>query len=146
MIEQEKYQQTLEALKKGKIFYGERVKLEEYMAMVKNKGESVMVVFEDKEYDDGKSRMLLKPIYKSGFIFKPDHAQIHYVKRTANLKRSCKYENVFTMDEHEAQLFVSDEQAKTAIDKVLPKPDNEYHYCAVIENTETGSIRKHIIW
>ncbi len=67
-------------------------------------------------------------MFLAGYVFKPDHDEIHFMKNE-KIDGRKKYESNFTTDQAQAHKFQKVEQFKEQLEKFLTKENaNEKHY------------------
>jgi hypothetical protein len=83
--------------------------------------------------------------FKVGYIFKPTHNEIHYLKKGANGDRRKKYSNNYTTDFHDAESGNDEEKAKAFIVQLVARfpPDDEYTWTPVLVDVENKTFRRY---
>lgn len=83
-------------------------------------------------------------MFLAGYVFKPDHTEIHYM-RNVNIDGRKKYGGNFTTNKEQAHKFKSVEQFKEKLEKFLVKANaDEDHYSFTLTylESDTGKITK----
>lgn len=83
-------------------------------------------------------------MYLAGYVFKPDHAEIHYM-RTVKIDGRKKYDSNFTADKSQAHQFKNVEQFKEQLEKFLTKAnagEKHYNFTLTYLDLDTGKITK----
>ena len=76
------------------------------------------------------------PMYIVGYKFGPEHSEIHWLWNN----RGRTYRGTFSTDKNNAKQFPDREKALEIIKgKVLGFAPDNYNYCPVIEDTQTGN-------
>jgi hypothetical protein len=72
--------------------------------------------------------------FKIGYLFKPTHCDIHYVKKDASLDLRRRYERNFTLDFDEAAVAKNEEKAMQVIIDLVAKfkPTHDYNPTPVL--------------
>lgn len=86
-------------------------------------------------------------MFLAGYVFKPDHDEIHYM-RNAKIDGRKKYSGNFTTDKSQAHQFKNIEQFEGQLKKFLTKENaNEDHYNFTLTylELETNKITKVLI-
>lgn len=78
-----------------------------------------------------------------GYLFKPTHHEIHYVKKGASLDLRRKYERNFSTDIKDAATFECEEKAMQIIIDLVAKfrPSGDYVQTPVIVYSDTGTYK-----
>jgi hypothetical protein len=76
-------------------------------------------------------------IYKFGYLFKPTHNEIHYVRKLSKVDLRKNYASNFTTDFEEAGKESDEEKAKEFIVKLVSRfpTDEEYTWTPVLVNS-----------
>jgi hypothetical protein len=82
-------------------------------------------------------------MFQAGYLFKPTHKKIHYVREEHGQPSDEKAKN-FTLDEGEAKIFATHDNAYHQIMNLMMEfePHDEYRWTPVTINTETGRVVK----
>ena len=85
-----------------------------------------------------------------GFIFKPTHNEIYFLKKGANGDLRHRYDRNFTTDIKKAAIGTSEEKGKAAIVKLVAKfsLDDEYTFTPVLFDVERQTFKRFIggVW
>jgi len=82
-------------------------------------------------------------MFKAGFVYKPKHPTIHFIKHDAIFNRRLGYDKKFTLEETKAKVFADELEAKSAIDFLIPPTKPGYEFTPVTLNVSTGEHRVH---
>jgi|TARA_B110000211_G_scaffold172706_1_gene195054 hypothetical protein len=83
-------------------------------------------------------------MFLAGYVFKPDHTEIHFM-RNAKIDGRKKYDSNFTTEQSHAQKFESVEQFKGQLERFLTKANAEedhYNFTLTYIELETNKITK----
>lgn len=83
-------------------------------------------------------------MFLAGYVFKPDHDEIHYM-RTVKIDGRKKYNGNFTTDKSKAHQFKSVEQFKGQLEKFLTKAnadEDHYNFTLTYIELDTNKITK----
>lgn len=82
--------------------------------------------------------------FKVGYLFKPTHDEIHYLKVGANGDMRKKYSNNFTIDFNLADINYDEEKAKAFIVKLVAKfpVDEEYCWTPVLVDVDSKTYKR----
>lgn len=82
--------------------------------------------------------------FKVGYIFKPNHDEIHYLKKGANGDMRKKYSNNFTTEFEHAEVGSNEKKAQDFIVKLVAKfpPDDEYQWTPVLVNADSKTFKR----
>lgn len=81
--------------------------------------------------------------YRAGYIFKPTHNEIHYIKKGATGDLRSAYTKNFTTNKSEAVTSENIEKAKSVIVGLVEKfPDDEYTYTPVIVSVASNTFKR----
>jgi hypothetical protein len=83
-------------------------------------------------------------MFKSGFIYKPTHKQVHFIRKDAEFNRRLGYEKKFTLDETEAKVYNDEFEAKKEIDFLMPPSKPNYEFTPITININTGEWKIHV--
>ncbi|RUM56311.1 MAG: hypothetical protein DSY85_03170 [Marinomonas sp.] len=85
-------------------------------------------------------------MYKIGYLFKPTHTDIHYVRQPSRVDLRRRYEVNFTTNGRFANTVTDIDTAKELIVKIVDrfKKNDGYQYTPVLINTETGRYERYI--
>ncbi|MCP3862181.1 hypothetical protein [Pseudoalteromonas sp.] len=81
--------------------------------------------------------------FKIGYLFKPTHHDIHYVKKGASLDLRRRYEKNFSRDIDDAKLIKEEEKAMEVIVDLVArfKPTYDYNPTPVLVYPETNTYK-----
>ncbi len=81
--------------------------------------------------------------FKIGYLFKPTHNEIHFVKKGASLDLRLKYERNFCSDIEKAAVFEDEEKAMKVITCLVAKfkPSRDYDQTPVVVHTKTNTYK-----
>ncbi len=82
-------------------------------------------------------------MFAAGFIYKPTHRQVHYIKSTAIFNRRLGDNKKFTLNIEEAKIYHDEFEARKEIDFLIPPSKPNYEFTPVTINLETGEWRIH---
>ncbi|PSU69821.1 hypothetical protein C9J22_13160 [Photobacterium phosphoreum] len=85
-------------------------------------------------------------MFKAGFVYKPSHPTIHFIKNDAIFNRRMGDDKKFTLEEAEAKIFADEFEAKSAIDFLIPPPKPNYQLTPVTLNIKTGERKVHTLY
>jgi secreted PhoX family phosphatase len=82
--------------------------------------------------------------FSAGYLFKPDHVEIHFVKKSATGDMRRSYRHNFTTDQREAMIGKDEARAKQAIEKLVAKfkADDEYTWTPVVIDVEQNTYQR----
>lgn len=83
-------------------------------------------------------------MFLAGYVFKPDHDEIHFMKNE-KIDGRKKYENNFTTDQALAHKFKSVEQFKEKLERFLVKAnavEEHYKFTLTYLELDTGKVTK----
>ncbi|MCA4023327.1 hypothetical protein [Vibrio vulnificus] len=80
--------------------------------------------------------------FRIGYLFKPSHYQIHYVKSAPTDNQKTSY----TRNDEEALVELDLAKAKHTIVQIVStfEPDDEYYWTPVVVDVATGTYQRHM--
>ena len=85
-------------------------------------------------------------MYKIGYLFKPNHTEIHYVRQPSRVDLRRRYEVNFTTNSRFANTVKNIDTAKKLIVKIVDRftKNDGYQYTPVLINTQTGWYQRYL--
>lgn len=84
--------------------------------------------------------------YRAGYVFKPTHEEIHYIKKDTSGYLRHSYEHNFTTNKNDALVGSNLDKAKSAIVSLVSKfPENdEYVFTPVLVNIANNTFQRYL--
>lgn len=84
--------------------------------------------------------------FRAGYLFKPTHYQIHYVKKGATGDRRRRYDHNYTRDIDEALVGFNEDRVRSAIVNLVSRfyEGDDYCWTPVLVDVATDTYQQHI--